>query len=355
MPTCHGDILAHFSCVPLRFDARYTLGMSQIVFLDVDKEDQKIVREHFPDAIVTESKLNDEELIDLCKDADVISCFIHTHFSKEVIDKLPSLKLLCTRSVGFDHIDVNACTKRGVTVCNVPDYGSHVIAEHVFALLLSTLRHINEGKERVKSGTFDYHGLRGMTLRGKTIGIIGTGKIGRRVAQIAHGFGMKILAVDRCRTFELVELLGMQYVSLDDLLRQSDIVTLHMPDTKETEHMINAKTLSQMKDGVTLVNTARGALIESLALLDALKKGKIAHALLDVLEHEQNFEENKELIAHPKVVTTPHIAFYADDSMRNMYLDSFQSIEQWTQDKEPEHCIRPLQIVCDLPGIHIAK
>lgn len=325
--------------------------MSRIAFLEVDKEDQKLVREHYPDATVTEEVLEEKKLIDACKDAHAISCFIHTHFSKEVIAKLPGLKLLCTRSVGFDHIDIDACAKRGITVCNVPDYGSHVIAEHVFALLLSTLRHINEGKERVRSGTFDYHGLRGMALRGKTIGIIGTGKIGRRVAQIAHGFGMKILAVDRCRTFELVDLLGVQYVTMDELLRQSDIITLHVPDTKETEHMINAKTLSQMKDGVTLVNTARGALIDSGALLDALKKGTIAHALLDVLEHEQNFEENKELIAHPKVVTTPHIAFYADDSMRNMYLDVFQSIEQWTGGEEPEHRVRPLRIVCDLPGI----
>ena len=326
--------------------------MSRIAFLEVDKEDQKLVREHVPDAIMIESVLNDSELIDTCKDAHVISCFIHTHFSKELIAKLPELKLLCTRSVGFDHIDIEECTKRGITVCNVPDYGSHVIAEHVFALLLSTLRHIREGEERVRSGAFDYHGLRGMALRGKTIGIIGTGKIGRRVAQIAHGFGMKILAVDRCRTVELIDLLGVRYVTLDELLKQSDIVTLHVPDTKETEHMINAKTLSKMKNGVILVNTARGVLIESGALLDALKKGKIAHALLDVLEHEQNFEENKELIAHPKVVTTPHIAFYADDSMRNMYLDVFQSIDQWTQGKEPEHSIRPLRIVCDLPGIH---
>lgn len=326
-------------------------SMTRIVFLEVDKEDQALVKQRFPEANAVEGVLSGDDLVKACNDAEAISCFIHTRFPKEILSQLPSLKLLCTRSVGYDHIDTEACKERGITVCNVPDYGSHVIAEHVFALILSTLRHVHEGEKRVDSGTFDYHGLRGMALRGKTIGIVGTGKIGRRVAQIAHGFGMQILAVDQCRTLEIVDLLGVQYVSLPELLSQSDIVTLHVPNTKETEHMIDAKAFSQMKDGVVLVNTARGSLIDSHALLDALKTGKVAYALLDVLEHEHNFEENRELVSHPHVVTTPHIAFYADDSMKSMYLDTSQSIEQWMKGEEPEHVIRPLQVVCDLPPI----
>lgn len=325
--------------------------MTPITFLEVDTEDQKLVKEHFPDANINAEVLSGQVLIDVCKDAEVVSCFINTRFTKSIIEKLPTLKFLCTRSVGYDHIDINACKERGITICNVPDYGSHVIAEHVFALFLSTLRHIPEGHTKVESGTFDYHGLRGMALRGKTIGIMGTGKIGRKVAQIAHGFGMKILAVDQCRTMEIVDLLGVKYVSLVELLSQSDIITLHLPDTKETEHMIDAAAFAKMKDGVILVNTARGSLIDSSALLDALKSGKVGYALLDVLEHEQNFEENKELVSHPRVVTTPHIAFYADDSMRNMFIDSFQSIDEWLAGKEPEHVVHPLNIVCDLPTI----
>jgi D-lactate dehydrogenase len=331
------------------------LSMPSILFLEVDKEDTKRVQEKFPKALISEGVLQGKDLIERCKDFDVISCFINTRFSKDEIQNLPNLKLLCTRSVGFDHIDSAACKERSITVCNVPDYGSHVIAEHVFALILSTLRHIPEGNEKVEGGTFDYHGLRGMALRGKTIGILGTGKIGRKVAQIAHGFGMTILAVDQCRTMDIVDLLGVQYVPLDVLLSHSDIITLHLPNTKETEHIIDAKTFSQMKDGVILVNTARGSLIDSRALLDALKSGKVGYALLDVLEHEQNFAENKELISHPHVVTTPHIAFYADDSMRNMFLDSFLSIEQWLQGKEPEHIVHPLNVVCDLPKVQSSK
>lgn len=324
---------------------------TSIVFLDCLPEDQKLVAERFPEAIIIDHAPEEKELVEQCADAAVISTFIYTKFTGEVLRMLPALKLLVTRSVGYDHIDLDACAKRSVTVCNVPDYGSHVIAEHVFALLLSTLRHIPEADKRVEGGTFDYHGLRGMALRGKTIGIVGTGKIGRRVAQIAHGFGMKILAADQCRTLEIVDLLGVQYVSLEELLRQSDIITLHVPATKGTEHMLNEKTLALLKPGAILVNTARGSLIDSKALLEALESGKIAHALLDVLEHEQNFEENRALIRHPRVVTTPHIAFYADDSMRNMYLDCFQSIEQWQRGETPEHVVRPPTVVCDLVPI----
>lgn len=310
--------------------------MVMITFLEVDAEDELVVRQRFADAAVVAGILAGEKLVASCKDAEVVSCFIHTQFTKPVLAKLPKLKLLCTRSVGYDHIDLDACRRQGITVCNVPDYGSHVIAEHVFALLLSTLRHIPEGDKRVEGGTFDYHGLRGMALRGKTIGIVGTGKIGRRVAAIAGGFGMKIVAYDKFPAPEL----GLTYVSLNDLLRQSDIITLHVPETKETTHMVDAAAFAAMKEGVILVNTARGSLIDSKALLTALKSGKVAHALLDVLEHEQNFEENRELVGHPKVVATPHIAFYADDAMRSMYADSFLSIDQWMAGNQPEHAVQ---------------
>jgi D-lactate dehydrogenase len=325
--------------------------MTAITFLEVDKEDQKPIRKHFPDAEVIEGPLNGKELVDACANAEVVSAFIYSRFTKEILTQLPALRLLCTRSVGYDHIDLEAAKAQGITVCNVPDYGSHVIAEHVFALLLSTLRHIPEALEKLDAGTFDYHGLRGIALRDKTMGIVGTGKIGRIVAEIAHGFGMQVIAVDQCRTLRLTEELGVEYVTLDDLLRRSDIITLHVPEMKETKHMIDEESLQKMKDGAILVNTARGSLIDSRALLNALQTGKVKYALLDVLEHEQNFEENKELLSHPNVVATPHIAFYADDSMRNMYVDSFRSIDQWLYGKEPDHVIRPLNIVCDLPPI----
>lgn len=320
------------------------------VFLEVDDEDAAFVRSRFPDAKIHRGVFSGKELIAACKEADVISCFIHTKFSADTLKNLPRLKLLTTRSVGFDHIALGQCNKQGITVCNVPDYGSHVIAEHVFALLLSSIRHIPEGDRIVEGGIFDYHGLRGMALRGKTIGIVGTGKIGRNVAKIAHGFGMHILATDRCRDLQLEQSCGVRYAPLPELLSGSDIITLHLPETEETHHLIDDAAFASMKSGAILVNTARGALIDSAALLQALQGGKLAYALLDVLEHERNFEENKALIRHPNVVTTPHIAFYADDSMRNMYLDAFQSIEQWKQGRVPDHVIAPRSLVCDLPA-----
>ena len=323
--------------------------MSSIVFLQVDSEDQSAVHQRFPNAHVIEGI--PDNIVDTCKSAEVISTFIGIDWNTDLLSALPKLKLLCTRSVGYNHIDLDYCAKKGITVCNVPDYGSHVIAEHVFALLLSTLRHIPEADKKVESGEFDYHGLRGITLRDKTLGIVGTGKIGRKTAQIAAGFGMKIVAVDQCRTIELEDLLHVQYVSLDELLRQSDIITLHLPFTEETFHMIDAQAFSLMQDGVVLVNTARGELIDSQALLDALNSEKVRYALLDVLEHEHNFEENKALISHPGVVSTPHIAFYAEESMRNMYEDCFDAIDAYTTGQQPEHVVHPPTIICDLPAI----
>lgn len=322
-----------------------------IHFLDVEETDRSLVLQHFPQAVFHDASLRGSELIASLNDAEIISTFITTPFPRAIIEHLPSLKLLCTRSVGFDHIDIEACREKGITVCNVPDYGSHVIAEHVFALLLSTLRHIDEGNRRIESGVFDYRGLRGMALKGKTIGILGTGKIGRSVAQIAHGFGMQLLGTDQCRVVDLEEKLGLRYVPLEELLSRSDIITLHLPATKDTEHVIDAQAFARMKDGAVLVNTARGNLIDTAALLGAVQSGKVAYALLDVVEHEQNIEEQKELVAHPNVIMTPHIAFYADDSMRTMYMDCFQSIEQWLADTEPEHVVRPLAVICDLPPV----
>lgn len=313
--------------------------MTRIVFLEVDQDDKASVRETFPDAAVLAASIEDEYAMAKLQEAEVVSCFIYSKFDAAVIASLPSLKLLCTRSVGTDHIDLDSCKARGITVCNVPDYGSHVIAEHVFALILGTLRHIHAADARVESGEFDYHGLRGIALKGKTLGVVGTGKIGTTVARIAHGFGMRILATDLVRTPELEERYEVNYVAWDELLGQSDMISLHLPATEDTKHILDAQAFRQMKMGVTLINTARGSLIDSAALLNALNSGQVAHALLDVMEHEKNFEANQDLIMHPEVVTTPHIAFYADDSMQNMYDDCFVSIGEWVEGRIPLHTV----------------
>ncbi len=314
--------------------------MTSPVFFDTDTEDQPLVLSRFPDAKFLPADATPEQIIAACKDAEVISTFITTKFPKEILTQLPNLKLLCTRSVGFDHIDNAYCAERGIVVAHVPDYGSHVIAEHVFALLLATLRHIQEGNRRVTSGVFDYRGLRGMTLQGKTLGIIGTGKIGKKVAEIAHGFGMNILAFDVYQDAGIVEKFGVRYVTQDELYAQSDIISLHAPSLPSTKGMINRESIAKMKDGVIIVNTARGALINARDLVEALNAGKVKHALLDVLEHESSMEEDSALVKHPKVITTPHIAFYADDSVRNMYNDCFESIAQWQKGEKPAHQVQ---------------
>ena len=329
----------------------YNKPMPTTTFIEVDKEDEKQIKECCSNAQIISENLNAKGVLEQCKDSEVLSCFIYSKITKKELDQLPNLKLIASRSVGFDHIDLEECAKRKITVCNVPDYGAHVIAEHVFALLLSTLRHIPEGDDRVEGGDFDYRGLRGISLRGKTIGIVGTGNIGRRVAQIAFGFGMKIVAVDRCRTIELEDILGVKYLSMEELIKESDVISLHLPLLDSTRHIIDKEEFKQMKDGVILVNTARGALIETDALVDSLNSGKVSYALLDVMENEKDYEENKELIEHPNAITTPHIAFYSDDSMRNMYEDCFESIRQWKAGEVPEHTVKPPKVVCDMEEI----
>ena len=330
--------------------------MSKILFLEVDKPDLKLVQEAFPDATITDKSLEGDALVEACKDAEIVSPFIYSQFTKEVLEKLPNLKLIATRSVGYNHIDLDACKKQGIIVCNVPDYGSHVIAEHVYALLLSKIRHIEEAEESVEAGEFDYHGLRGISLRGKTIGIVGTGKIGACVAQIAHGFGMRILAMDHCRKEWLEQEYKVQYVEFQELLEQCDIISLHVPATEETTHMINDVALHRMKPGVILVNTARGELIDSPALVSAVKGNKVKYALLDVMEHEKNFKENKELIELENVIVTPHIAFYTESSMNNMYTDCFDSINEHLGGKTPEHTVKPRKPkVCDMPKFQAKK
>jgi len=314
--------------------------MPSTAFFDVDDQDQSRVRAVFPDAQFLPASLRGDAIVDVCKDAEVISTFITTPFPREVIEKLPKLKLICTRSVGFDHIDLKACAERGIVVCHVPDYGAHVIAEHAFALLLGTMRHIWKGHQRVAAGKFEYQGLRGMALQDKTLGIIGTGKIGKKVAKIAYGFDMKILARDVYVAQELIDKFGVQYVELPELLAKSDIISLHAPAMAQTKHMINAETIAQMKDGVILVNTARGSLINTPDLLAALDSGKIAYALLDVLENEADMESDRRLVDHPHVVVTPHIAFYADDSIRTMYDDCIESIAQWQRGEKPAHEVK---------------
>ena len=263
-----------------------------------------------------------------------LSVFIYSHVTREVLEKLPELKFIATRSTGFDHIDVEACRTRGIAVSNVPSYGENTVAEHTIALLLMLSRKVHQSVLQMRSGRVDLAELTGFDLQGKTIGVIGAGHIGLHVIRIARGFGMRVLAFDIRRDPFLADLLGFEYATLERLLAESDIVTLHSPYTEKTHHLLGREQFAQMKQGAMIVNTARGGLIDTDALVEALESGKVGGAGLDVLEGEELIKEEKQLLQQPldverlrmavrnrvllardNVVFTPHNAFNSREAL----------------------------------------
>ncbi len=259
-------------------------------------------------------------------DSDVISVFIHSKVDKESISNCPNLKLIATRSTGTDHIDLDFALAQNISVKNVALYGENTVAEHTFALMLSLSRKIHESYVSTANGKFSTAGLMGFDLKGKTIGIIGGGRIGLHVARMARSFGMHVRVYDINEDSFLAELINFRYVSFDELLKISDIISLHVPLNPHTFHMINKENIEKMKDGVLIINTARGGLINNTDLISGIESGKIYGAGLDVLEGEEFlFEENisnspienaakiivesKLLVDKPNVVITPHNAF----------------------------------------------
>lgn len=273
------------------------------------------------------------------KDADVLAVFIYSKITKDLLEQLPKIRLITTMSTGFDHIDLDACAARGITVCNVPAYGDNTVAEHTFALLLAVTRRIVESVERTRQGNFELDGLMGFDLKGKTLGVVGTGRIGRNVAHIgSEGFGMRVIAFDAFPNADWAKECGITYVPFERLLAESDIITFHVPLTKETTHMLNAKNLKKVKKGAVLINTARGAVIETHAIVEGLQKGIFSGVGLDVLEEECAIKEEKEmlhaafkkkcdlktlleehvLLQHKNVIITPHSAFYSKEALQRI-------------------------------------
>ncbi len=315
------------------------MDTKNITFLEVEAEDAEKIQKAFPRAKIITKTLAEDEIISECQEAEIISVFIYTKLTQKVLEKLPNLKFVVTRSVGYDHINLKTAQEKNIKVCNVPDYGSHVIAEHVFALLLSGIRKIGEGEDKVaKEHLFDFRGLRGIALKGKTMGVVGTGKIGKNVARIASlGFLMDVIAYDPFPDEDAARENHYRYTTLEKLFGNADIISLHCPLNSQTEHLINQAAIKKMRNGVVLVNTSRGGVVDTEALINGLKTGKISYALLDVLEHEKNIQENSKLIKMPNVIITPHIAFYADDSMKKMYDEAFTSINQFLKSEKLIH------------------
>ncbi|MGQ9524580.1 MAG: hydroxyacid dehydrogenase [Armatimonadota bacterium] len=276
---------------------------------------------------------------------DAASVFIYSQVTREVLDAVPSLRMVATRSTGFNHVDVGACVERGVALTNVPRYGENTVAEHAFALILALSRKVHQAYQRTSRYDFSLSGLRGFDLKGKTLGVVGAGSIGLHVIRIAKGFGMEVLAYDTREQAILAEVLGFTYVPLSELLQRSDVVTLHVPLTESTRHMINREAISMMKDGAILINTARGELVDTAALVWGLDTGKLGGAGLDVLEGEETIREEAELLSESlpydrvravlqgyallrreNVVLTPHMAFYSQEAQHRILDTTVQNI-----------------------------
>jgi D-lactate dehydrogenase len=244
------------------------------------------------------------DLEEVGPDARILSIFIRSTIDGAFLEKCPALELIATRSSGVDHIDLDACAARGVAVATVGSYGENTVAEHTFALILALARRLPEATAPPdpKRRRFSYQSTRGFDLKGKTLGVIGAGRIGLHTIRIARAFSMEVLAFDIFAQSFLSEILDFRYVPLDELLARSHIVTLHTPLRPETRHILNRDTLAQCRRGALIINTARGGLIDTGALLEALDSGHIGGAGLDVMEEESLFRQDASKIIAAQII-----------------------------------------------------
>jgi D-lactate dehydrogenase len=286
----------------------------QVAFTDFVFEDrEKIQLDGFEFSIHTPLWTADEIIAAASEKAVLCMRDQFGQVTPEVFASLPGLQLIVTRSVGYDHIDLQEAQKRNIPVSHIPDYGAHMIAEHAFGLLLAVSRNIVRGDQRYKQEKrFADQGLQGIELRDKTLGVVGTGRIGLHVIQIAKGFGMRVIASDVYQNDNAARELEFTYTSLETLLQKSDFVSLNVSLTEATHHLINDKSLAAMKSGAILVNTSRGAVVDTQALIESLSSGHLGGAGLDVLEDERDtFHDFGDL----NVIVTPHLGWYTDGAV----------------------------------------
>ena len=289
------------------------------------------------------------------KNYDIVSTFIHSKIESEILNKLPRLKLLTTMSTGYDHYNIKDCLARKITICNVPTYGENTVAEHTFALILNLSRKISESINKVKSGHYDLHGIRGFDLKNKTIGIIGLGNIGKHVARMANGFEMKILAFDFNKDKKFAKKYNVKYSTMNNIFKNSDIITFHVPYNKHTHHLLNKNAIKIMKKGSFVVNTSRGAVIDTNALIYGINKKIIKGAALDVMEDEsfigfddiplseKYFKQSKDKLKllvqeHmlndlDNVLITPHNAFNSKEALTRILDTTIKNIKFFLKKK----------------------
>jgi len=304
------------------------------------------------DLVFFEFHLN-RETCKLAFGFEAVCVFVNDCLDKEILTLLANngVRLIALRCAGFNNVDLKAATDLKLTVVRVPAYAPHGVAEHAIALMLDLDRKIHKAYNRVHDGNFSLDGLLGFEIYRRTVGIIGTGKIGAIVARIMMGFGAKVLAHDSVKDDDCLKL-GVEYVSLEELYKQSDIITLHVPLTKETHHMINERSISRIKKGVMLINTSRGALIDTLSVIEGLKSGQIGYLGLDVYEEEGDmfFEDLSSqiiqddvfarLLTFPNVVITGHQAFFTKEAMANIAHSTLDNLTAFEHGQLlPENCV----------------
>lgn len=291
--------------------------------------------------------------IEQVKDCQIISVLTDSVVDKEVIELLPELKMISARSTGFDHIDLEEAKKRKIVVCNVPTYGENTVAEHTFGLLLNLSRKIYQSIQKVRQRGFALDDECGFDLKGKTLGIVGTGHIGQHVARIANGFEMKVIAFDTKPDKKLAKQFNIEYVLLEDLLKRADIITLHVPYNTHTHHLINYQNMKLVKRGAYIINTSRGGVLETDALVKALNDGTLAGAGLDVLEGEHQMSEERErlfdknmtnadykilledhmLMERDNVIITPHNAFNSREALERILEATVENVQGFIKNK----------------------
>lgn len=272
----------------------------------------------------------------------VVSCFVNDCLNAEVIKNLSKqgVEFIVLRSAGFNHVDLAACKKYGIRVARVPRYSPYAVAEHAVGLVLTLNRKLNRAYNRIREHDFSLHGLLGFDLHGKTVGVIGTGQIGSQFAKIMLGFGMHVLATDPCED-ELLAAAGVKYVALDVLLRDSHVISLHCPLNTTTRHLIDAAAIAKTRAGFMLINTSRGALVDTPATISALKSGHLGYLGVDVYEEEQGlfFEDHSDqvinddifarLLTFPNVIVTGHQAFFTEEALKNIAKTTINNIEEY--------------------------
>ncbi|AOS98453.1 D-lactate dehydrogenase [Microbulbifer aggregans] len=284
----------------------------------------------------------DEQTLVLADDAKAVCVFVNDPVPRSLLKRMRSqgIQMLALRSAGFNHVDISAANELGILVANVPGYSPYAVAEHATGLILALIRRLVRAQARVREGNFSLEGLMGFDLHGKTVGIVGTGKIGSVFARIMHGFGCELLGTDPVESEECRKL-GMRYVNFETLCRNSDIISLHCPLLPDTRHLVDEKAINEMRDRVCLINTSRGGVIDTTAIIRGLKSGKIGYLGLDVYEEEENlfFEDHSDsvisddifarLLTFNNVMVTGHQAYFTHEAISNIARTTLENVGEF--------------------------